>query len=78
MNKYIYKRYYITCGSKYFCGTYIYQGCLYAIWGDKFNAKEYRKVNSVSAMKEKLERKYILGDHENKNIEIEILEREFY
>lgn len=29
-------------------------------------------------MKEKLERKYILGDHEDKNIEIEILEKQFY
>lgn len=76
--KYIYKRYYITCGNKYFCGTYTYQGHLYAVWGDKFNAKEYRKINSVNAMKEKLYRKYILGDHEDKNIEIEILEREFY
>jgi len=78
MKKYIYKRYYITCGSKYFCGTYTYQGCLYAVWGDKIDAKQYRKVNSVNAMKEKLERKYILGDHEDKDIEIEVIEKDFY
>ena len=78
MKKYIYKRYYIICGSKYFCGTYTYQGYLYAAWGDKSNAKEYRKLNSVNAMKEKLERNYILGDHEGKDIDIEILEKEFY
>lgn len=78
MKKYIYKRYYITCGNKYFCGTHTYQGYLYAVWGDKFNAKEYRKVDSVNAMKEKLEHKYILGDHEGKDIKIESLEREFY
>ena len=78
MKKYIYKRYYITCGNKYFCGTYIYHGYLFAIWGDKLNAKEYRKINSVNIMKEKLEHRHILGDHEDKNIEIEILERDFY
>ena len=78
MKKYIYKRYYITCGNKYFCGTYTFQGCLYAVWGDKINAKEYRKINNVNAMKEKLEHKCILGDHEDKDIKIEILERDFY
>ena len=78
MKKYIYKRYYITCGSKYFCGTYTYQGCLYAIWGDKISAKEYRMASKVSAMKEKLESKYIFGDHEDKDIKIETLERDFY
>ena len=78
MKKYIYKRYYIMCEKKYFCGTYFCQGCLHAIWGDKFSAKEYRKINSVNAMKERLESGYIFGDHEDKNIEIEVLEREFY
>lgn len=78
MKKYIYKRYYITCGSKYFCGTYTYQGYLYAAWGDKINAKQYRKNTAVVAMKERLEHKCILGDHEDKDIKIEISEKDFY
>lgn len=78
MNKHIYKRYYITCGGKYFCRTCIRDGKLYAIWGSKFSAMEYKQITSVNAMKEKLEKEYIQGYHEGKPVEIETIERNFY
>lgn len=78
MNKYTYKRYYLICGSKYFCGTYTYRGEIYAIWGSKTDAKQYRILNKVKAMKEKLEKRLIQGDHEKKDINIETVEKDFY
>ena len=79
MKQYVYKRYYLVCGKHYFKGTYTYQGELYACWtDDKFNAKQYRIFNAAKSMKEKLDKKLIQGDHEDRNVEIETIEKLSY